>query len=820
MPDEPHQLTSPFGDPATESRGRAASAAPTSRKLKPLAADPTAKTEQLLNTCPVCSEVIDVSEVRPYEKIVCPHCHESIRVRTFFDHFTLESEIGEGGMSRVFRAVDESLNRQVALKILHAEFFTNPEMTAQFEREARMTASINHPNVVKVYKVGSDQGYFYIAMELLDSRSLEDRIEKDGAMKEKLALRLLHEAALGLAAASQSGLLHRDIKPGNILLDSAGSAKIVDFGLALVHGQDDESGQLWATPFYVPPEKLTGFPEDTRSDIYSLGSAFFHALAGVPPYNARTDSIDELIAIKAQRMDLRDSAPRLRDSTITLINSMMAYDPNQRPQDYNGLIAMIDIVRKEVDPDYAGGHRHGPMFWVTMVGGVGVIIVALVLVFSFAFSGGNEPVVIGSGGNGNGGSGSGGSGGEFVVSAAQTAMINYLKEARGATQRGDLTAATESLEKLLATDFPNDELRSWAHFQLGVVALLEGRGDPARDHFSDCREIISSVRDAERATLDEVSGRLASSSPVSIGGLADAEDGGLGAFAMLLYALKNWTDGDYELCDRFINTYKTAEFPEDSWMAGVPSNGDQILADIKAFKGAPKFDPDATKEALETFRQKAGEIAAQIEVTPALAEKLQGQIAAAGKQIEELDKAAAAAMASKDQELIDAARAEADPLAEALNFRAAADVWEKLEVKGEAGRRQSKSLAEVMDSAAAFYDHFLSNLGSYRYEGEIIRREGRPFTAKIIRASPNDLVVDLGFGPTTLKLDAIAIEGLLQIAQKTVIRGTLTPELSEGAAFFSWLCDDATGAQALADTLSSHPGFDRRWSELTTSDFR
>ena len=103
--------------------------------------------EQLLNTCPECSGIIDVTDLRPYEKTICPLCEQTIRVRTAFNHFTIQSEIGEGGMSRVFQAYDNTLGRQVALKILHAHFGDHPELTVQFEHEARVTASINHPNV-------------------------------------------------------------------------------------------------------------------------------------------------------------------------------------------------------------------------------------------------------------------------------------------------------------------------------------------------------------------------------------------------------------------------------------------------------------------------------------------------------------------------------------------------------------------------------------------------------------------------------------------------------------------------------------------------
>ncbi|MEM7012887.1 MAG: serine/threonine-protein kinase [Verrucomicrobiota bacterium] len=815
MPDDPINLPAPSGPPQPPPGG----------ELMP-DADAAAETpveypeEQLLNTCPACGEVIDVSGIRPYEKIICPLCDEAIRVRTQFDHFTIQSEIGEGGMSRVFRAVDESLHRQVALKILHAEFFTNPEMTAQFEREAKMTASINHPNVVQVYKVGSDQSYFYIAMELLDSRSLEQRIDEQGAMPEKIALRLLHDAAKGLNAAAQAGLLHRDIKPGNILLDQAGAAKIVDFGLALVHGQDDdEMSQLWATPFYVPPEKLTGYPEDVRSDIYSLGSAFYHAMAGTPPYNAQTDSIDELIAIKAQRIDLRDENSRLNQATTQLINGMMAYDPNQRPQDYQSLLTLIDHVRQDVDPEYAGRSKRGTTFWISMIGGAAVLLLVGILTFLFIFGPDDDPVIISSGG-GNKGGDKGKKGGEFVVTAAQTAIVNTLKEAREATQRGDLDLARTKFGEVTVSEHANDELKCWGYFHLGAIELLKGNAEESLDQFANCRAMIESVRKEDRPVLDQVSDRLADPDAVKISGLADADLGEFGSFAMLLYGLKNWALGDYEICDRFLNTYKTAEFPEGSWMANVQSEADQVLADINAFNKRPKFDPDADRNTLVAFQTRSREAAEAIKLTPELKSQVEQQIGLADAAITKLDQMAAEALAAKDQQLLTDAEAEAAPLLKELKIREAAKIWEDVAVSGDDARKRSVSTAEAYVSAAEFYEHFLSNLGSYRYDGEILRREGRPFSAKILRASPTELVVDLGFGPTNLKIEAISVDGLLQIAQKTAMRTNLTPELSQGAAFFTWICGDSTGAQALADDLDGVPGFDRKWTALTTAAFQ
>ncbi len=174
--------------------------------------------QSYLSTCPVCQNQIDVTSLDPFTKLKCPFCGQMVRVRRKFDHFMIVRQIGEGGMSRVFEAEDETLGRRVALKILNQRYSRDATRVEQFRQEALITANVNHPNVIKLYSVGYDQGYFYIAMELVTGGSLEQRIRKEGRLKESEALRIGLEVAEGLRAAQQMGLIHRDVKPANILL--------------------------------------------------------------------------------------------------------------------------------------------------------------------------------------------------------------------------------------------------------------------------------------------------------------------------------------------------------------------------------------------------------------------------------------------------------------------------------------------------------------------------------------------------------------------------------------------------------------------------
>src|SRR5450432_268071 len=260
----------------------------------------------LIQECPTCGALIDVAGEEPFALMHCPTCGGAMRVRRQFDYFELQEKIGSGGMGTVYRALDQNLGRQVALKLLQKEQSGNPEFIAQFAKEAAITASINHPHVVKVYSTGQDHGLVYIAMELVDKGSLDDLLGLKERMGEVQVLTTGIQIAQGLNAALQRGLIHRDVKPGNILFANAHTAKIVDFGLAvLMEHAGTVMGEVWGTPAYVAPEKLDDKPEDLRSDIYSLGAALFHALAGRPPCELETNQMSVLLAAKKKEPSLR-----------------------------------------------------------------------------------------------------------------------------------------------------------------------------------------------------------------------------------------------------------------------------------------------------------------------------------------------------------------------------------------------------------------------------------------------------------------------------------------------------------------------------------
>lgn len=303
----------------------------------------------VIDSCPSCGGQIDVTGELPFALIYCPHCGEAMRARRMFNNFEVVELIGEGGMGSVFKAYDHTLGRMVALKVLRREVSAREDERTKLEQEARVTASVNHPHVVRVYSFGEADGQFYLAMELVEKGSLDDLMGIQTRVSEVQVLDIGVQIAQGLEAAAEKGLIHRDIKPGNILFADARTAKIVDFGLARVLEDEAEArGEIWGTPYYIAPERLNYEPEDFRSDIYSLGGTLFHAIAGRPPFEAESASLVALKQIKSQRVSLEAFAPDVAPETAYVINRMLEKNPDDRYAGYGELVEHLEFARSKV----------------------------------------------------------------------------------------------------------------------------------------------------------------------------------------------------------------------------------------------------------------------------------------------------------------------------------------------------------------------------------------------------------------------------------------------------------------------------------------
>lgn len=269
--------------------------------------------------------------------------------------------LGAGSMGDVVRGEDIDLKRPVAIKILSEKHRENEELRARFVREARAVAKISHANVVQVFTTGTHDDRPYIAMELLEGVDLATLVKERGTMTSVQAARAILDASRGLQAAAQAGLIHRDVKPSNLVLLESGIVKVTDFGLAkpLEPGAEPAltaMGVVVGTPDYIAPEQARGDPIDERVDIYALGGTLFFLLAGAPPFRKGNPQEDKYLKVVARHLREPPPDPRLRNKTTDdelgeLCMQMMAKKQVDRP-DYDELIDRLSAI---VDRLQSGG---------------------------------------------------------------------------------------------------------------------------------------------------------------------------------------------------------------------------------------------------------------------------------------------------------------------------------------------------------------------------------------------------------------------------------------------------------------------------------
>jgi tRNA A-37 threonylcarbamoyl transferase component Bud32 len=546
---------------------------------------------------------MDVTEVGPYTRVRCPGCGDEVRVKTEMGSYRLVRRVAFGGMSVVFVARDPTLDREIAVKVLSEEYSADEKREKQFEREAKLTATVSHPNVVRVFTVGRAFDRFFIAMELVSGQSLEERMSVHGALPEADVISLALQVVDGLRAAQGAGLIHRDVKPGNILIDDSETAKIVDFGLSLLTegGTVRAAEDVWATPYYVAPEALDHADEDHRSDIYALGATLYHALAGVPPIEAKEMSKRILREAKKNVTPLKTVAPWLSSEMVRTVEKAMEHEPARRFESYGKFRVSLETARGVLEARGAHVPVHGAVraqrrerhhahrkAWLA-----GVIVLVLVLTTATAYlvgklrkqqtveeeSGGPVPVIV--------------PGSDPTLDPETAMAINDAYEgAREALAEDDFVVAEQQFVRVWNHERTPTQTAAWAGFEAAVAAYLDGRSGDARQHLADLYDFV-----IEKRATDTILGRRLHAAAEVLTGISFVPeeripkvlDNPFRATTFFAMALKTWEQGQLARANEMFGRLAAAgPWPEAEWMSAYQRLATRYVADFNQLSRADR----------------------------------------------------------------------------------------------------------------------------------------------------------------------------------------------------------------------------------------
>jgi eukaryotic-like serine/threonine-protein kinase len=271
--------------------------------------------------------------------------------------YRIMGTLGEGGMGVVYEAVQLSLERTVALKVVRSDLARKEKFVERFLREAKVAARIDHPNVVTIYDTGEADGHLYMALQYVPGGDLASRIKRDGRIDEETSLRIIAGCAKGLIAIHHAGLVHRDIKPSNIFLTTDGTPKIGDLGLARNIIDDEKltfTGDLVGTPSYMAPEQAKGLPDvDGRADLYSLGTSLYHLLTGRPPFHGSSPFLIGHQVISEVPPDPRELNRSMSPVVAAILHHAMQKDRALRYQNAEEFLVDIELIRSGKMPRFA-----------------------------------------------------------------------------------------------------------------------------------------------------------------------------------------------------------------------------------------------------------------------------------------------------------------------------------------------------------------------------------------------------------------------------------------------------------------------------------
>ena len=719
--------------------------------------------QQYLSTCPACNEQIDVTALEPFAKISCPACRESVRVRRKFDHFMIMRQIGEGGMSRVFEAEDETLGRRVALKILNRRYSGDLARMAQFQQEALTTARVTHPNVIKLFSVGFDQGHFFIAMELVSGGSLEQRIKREGQVQEKELLRIGRQVAEGLRAAHRMGLLHRDVKPANILFTDEGTAKVVDFGLALFIQQQDQSGEIWATPFYVSPEKVIENKEDFRSDLFSLGASLYHALTGHPPHKVKSASLHELRMVKCRRVSLEDTGMPFGERTVHAVDELLAFEPDERPQSYDAAVDELRLAEGLTDRAFislASQRRK-----LAIVATVGLLV---------AFVGGwwlktsNQPKATAARTE-KAVRDSLTGGGITLDGGGPTKSQRYL-QARAAISQGDWQRGQAGMEELLKEGVMQPTM-NWVRFHAALCAMVEGNQERAKGLLRDMaqEDVPGGVFKALATRQQKDLGLSNRAETLKCNAVSEE------VLGYLSVGMAHWYFGDPEQGEacfmKFLEAIRKGH--PVAWIVeyrqlveGYARDAKLAAPLLQAGKTAPVQDAKGLLASLEAVRSQishGGRLLAAVDQRIA---ELKQRAATQGTQApSNLKMKEDLARRARELDQLTELTQSLPALVRGYDFSTAIGVLKEMQFESQEVRDALEGKLYLYENSAAFLDLLFQDFRTRGWTGVIQRPETTPLTATVRDANLKEIRLRMGRGEVTLPFASLSPENLLEMAE-------------------------------------------------------
>ena len=267
---------------------------------------------------------------------------EAIHMGYMIGDYEVVEKIGSGAMGDVFKGRDIKNDRLVAIKILSDELSSNNRARERFKREIRQTIQLDHPNIISAYTAGEFKGRLYYVMEFIDGTTVKKKIVTQGCYEEQKVLEIMLQISSALEYASKFGIIHRDIKPDNIMITVDSKAKLCDLGLAKSTESDNKltvMGTVLGTPHYMSPEQAQGEDDlDERSDIFSLGATFYHMLTGVPPFDGPDPISIMTKLLESDPPPIQERNPRISDETCQVVNQMMSKKREDRYQSFADLV--------------------------------------------------------------------------------------------------------------------------------------------------------------------------------------------------------------------------------------------------------------------------------------------------------------------------------------------------------------------------------------------------------------------------------------------------------------------------------------------------